>query len=120
MDPAAAAHEPELWILVQRGRVQRTIAEYQGIGRRVWPVAGSYADARRLIEWLAAWREGVRPSRIGEVQGDSLEAQIGSAISDGCIGSCLVDGWNDDGSPRWRWHLFAESSSGTGVAIRYE
>jgi hypothetical protein len=111
-EPKAAG---EYYRLVRGGHVQRLRGRRPDTGEPAiaWPVAETHADATRLIEWVArhyglsdAERGELEVSRIGSVEGETIQGHIASAVKEGCIGACCVRDWQPDGSPVWKWMMF--------------
>ncbi len=90
-----------LYILVKRGFVQRVIVSFNGKPCKAWPLASSFDDAKRLTKWFGIWKDGVRPTKIGSISGETVEGHIVLALHEGCKVMIKVVGWNQDGSPEW-------------------
>lgn len=103
----ARRDEPEVkyFMLVRKGLVQRWTTAIDGQESKVWPMAKSIDDAKRLAKYLKAAPD-VRAAEIGAVQNETLEGHITLAIEEGCSAACCVMGWNADGSPIWGWINF--------------
>lgn len=92
----------QFFMLVNKGMVQRYIGtDTEGRPAKVWPIAETHADATRLAKWLKA--PHVRPALIGSVKGETLEGHIALALNEECVAVYCVAGWNEDGSPKWKW-----------------
>ncbi len=67
-------------------------------------VAETFEDALRLGKWLTRknHKRGVRPARIGSVQGETLDGHISCAIGEGCSLIACIAGWEGD-EPVWKY-----------------
>lgn len=98
----APSSEPTFYMLVRAGRVQRQDVTFEGVPTKVWPVAESYDDAKRLAEFLKVWSEGVRPAMVGSIENETLQGHIGMAMDEGCEFIACVAGWSEAGEPIWK------------------
>ncbi len=98
--------DQEFFMLVRKGLVQRREVKILGREMLMWPVAETHADMKRLAEHWGC--TDARPARIGSLQGETLEGHIALALEDGCEAICCVNGWNADGSPRWKANIIDE------------
>jgi len=89
------------WMLMRKGRVQNFGGRHALTGEpaRFLPVASTFEDAKRLADWMGD--KDIRPAQIGSVEGETLSHHISLSIEQGCVATYCVDGWNNDGSPRW-------------------
>lgn len=94
----------DYYMLVRKGLVQRMYVEFRGERVKAWPVVESVRDGKRLAKFMN--RKDVRPARIGSVEGEDLAGHIEMAINEDCRLTCCVSGWNEDGSPEWKFIPF--------------
>jgi hypothetical protein len=92
--------QSEFWMLVRRGKTVRIGATKHGKPTKIWPVAETEADARKLAKHVG---EGTRAALIGSAPGETLQNHIALAMEDGCAAIACVAGWKADGSPKWKW-----------------
>lgn len=80
----------QFFMMVRNGFVQRM--EFQG--EKTWVTATSLDDLNRFIKHIDGWKDGIRGSLIGSVQGETLETHIALALSEGCT-KILNVRWED-------------------------
>ncbi|MEX2217054.1 MAG: hypothetical protein WD768_23280 [Phycisphaeraceae bacterium] len=97
----AQPKEPDTYMLVRRGLVQRTFASVGGFQKKIWPVAESMPNARKLAAFLKCDSDVV-PARIGSMPDETMQGHVRLAIKEQCQLIVCVAGWEADGSPKWK------------------
>jgi hypothetical protein len=94
------------WILVRQGFVQRVTTDLLGDGvmRKCWPIASTWEDANKLVDFFKVREQGVRPAQIGSAEHEgvreTLEGHIAMALQEGCEFLIKPVAWVD-GMPKW-------------------